>query len=411
MTEFEDLFCIDPSITYFNASYGVVPKKVRAAHEALLDECEANPYAWSTRVYHEKVTRVKNRLSDLLVCESQDLVMLDNSSSAANSIFDAIDFTVKNATIVLLETAYGLIINLAKKYAQWYDLKIVYVPVNAAKTDAVCYDLADTIDELHATGYKVCLACVDHISSCPALHMPVTRMAEVCRERGVDVLVDGAHALGQVRVNLTDMSRAGVTYWFADAHKWFYSPKGSAVMWVRRDKQVHVRPAIDCTSDTPNRCIVLRDTDNIQTSNTAFEKRFLYLGTKDYTPWIAVGAALDFVEERGGYDAVIERNRNVATFIQKYLALGLNDDRIEPKDTLEISMSNIPLAFVKNETDAIRFVNHLESRQIYTVVFRYRNTFWMRLCVQLFIDVLHVVRLRQAITEYIQKITVNDSRT
>lgn len=411
----EHLFRLDPSITYFNASYGVVPIAVQDAHHALLRECEANPYKWSTDRYLGMVADVRRRLAKMLMCASYDLVMVDNSSSAANSIFASIDFGVtEKPAVVVLETAYGLIMNLATKYARLYDAKVVHVPVNPDKLGDVPGDMGYILDTLRHDGYRVCLACVDHISSCPALLMPVEAIAQECKKRHVDVLVDGAHVLGQLSVDISRMAQAGVTYWFADVHKWFFSPKGSAVMWVRHDKQPSVNPVIDCTSSTPNRYIMMkrdRGEEDVHPC-TSFERRFSYLGTKDYTPWIAVGAAIDFVEAHGGYDSIVDRNQKIARFaytsltdaISSECCDGVHDYKKENVN-IETSMCNIHLPFVKNETDATRLVMHLENRKIYTVVFRYRRSFWMRLCVQLFINVVHVVRLKETLVEYIRQHT------
>jgi hypothetical protein len=63
------------------------------------------------------------------------------------------------------------------------------------------------------------------------------------RERGVPVMLDGAHVLGQQRVDLRRLEAAGVDYWISDAHKWLFSPKGSAVLWVTREKQHRLMPS------------------------------------------------------------------------------------------------------------------------------------------------------------------------
>ena len=46
------------------------------------------------------------------------------------------------------------------------------------------------------------------------------------------VLVDGAHALGHIHVDLSELAGAGVDFWLGNGHKWLYSPKGSCVLWV-----------------------------------------------------------------------------------------------------------------------------------------------------------------------------------
>jgi hypothetical protein len=78
------------------------------------------------------------------------------------------------------------------------------------------------------------VASIDHITSCPAVVLPVRRIADACRRRGVPLLVDGAHALGHLPL---DLSALGADFYVANAHKWLFAPKSAAVLWVRRDRQ------------------------------------------------------------------------------------------------------------------------------------------------------------------------------
>ena len=130
----------------------------------------------------------------------------------------------------------------------------------------------------------------DHIASCPGAIMPVAQMARVCKQRNVPtVLADAAHALGQVRLDLRALEAAGVTHFMADAHKWLYSPKGSAMLWVTREAQASMYPsvvgAVCSNSRTTN-------FDPAALANLSeFERRFQYTGTRDYTPLVAVADA------------------------------------------------------------------------------------------------------------------------
>jgi hypothetical protein len=74
-----------------------------------------------------------------------------------------------------------------------------------------------------------------HITSLPSIVLPVAELAAVCKAHGVLVLIDGAHALGQLPVNVTAL---GVDAWLGNGHKWLFSPKGSAVLWVSPQLQV-----------------------------------------------------------------------------------------------------------------------------------------------------------------------------
>ena len=166
--------------------------------------------------------------------------------------------------------------------------------------------LAELCDGVAASGRRVAMVTFDHIASCPGAIMPVAQMARVCKQRNVPtVLADAAHALGQVRLDLRALEAAGVTHFMADAHKWLYSPKGSAMLWVTREAQASMYPsavgAVCSNSRTTN-------FDPAALANLSeFERRFQYTGTRDYTPLVAVADALRW-REKVGESAILGYN-------------------------------------------------------------------------------------------------------
>ena len=300
---------------------------------------------------------------------------MDNSSSGANSVFESLQ---AKKTVVLLDTAYSVIRALAEKHAE----NVVFVP--AFPLENVVEQLEKTLEKLKQ---EEVLVCIDHIASCPGIVMPVCELARVCQAKGnVPVLVDGAHALGQVEINLKAFEESGVSYWVSDAHKWFLSPKGSAVLWATKQKQEKLRPCIDCASIGSPGCTVMETHE--QEVISPFQKRFEYLGTKDYTPWIAVGGAMVFIErDLLGYRTLIERNRQLAVWGQDYLQKMLKSySEIKPENVA--SMINVRLP-ENLKMSPRNLMEHLESLGIYTVVFEYPQTsgkHWVRLCVQWFVD-------------------------
>ncbi len=104
-------------------------------------------------------------------------------------------------------------------------------------------------------------------------------MAALCRERGVPVAVDGAHAPGQIAL---DVPTLGVDWYVGNLHKWAFAAKGTAVIWCAPERQKALHP-----------------TAISHALGQGFTAEFDYTGTRDNSAWLAVPAALDYIEGLG----------------------------------------------------------------------------------------------------------------
>lgn len=381
---------------YFNASYGTVPDVVHAYQVAMQHECERNPYRWFTRTYRAKLMVARERMAKVLRCRRGDLVFVDNTSSGANAVFAACAGAGSEpGSVLVLDVAYSVVRNLADRAAREHGHVVEVVPLEVGDPNALQVAVARAIDACEEAGRPVRLACVDHIVSCPGMVLPVEDVARVCDARGVPLLVDAAHVIGQLTVDLDRLGEAGVQYWVSDCHKWCFSPKGSAVLWVRGDAQANLRPTIDCAEIGTNGVILTTDDDD---DDTDFGKRFSYLGTKDYTPWLSTTAALDFVDRcAGGYDALTLRNRALAVWGQRALCEVLGTSPVIG-EVHTASMANVPLPrTVRTPACAEALMRRLRNvHNTDVVVYEHPSKsgrFHLRACMQIFLDEIDVSRL------------------
>lgn len=379
-----DDFQLTKTVVNFNCSYGTVPKVVREYQNNLSAQCESNPYLWFTKTYREKLESVRIKLAKFLSCRKEDFVFVDNTSSGANSVFNSIDFR-SNSAVVITDIAYGLIVNLAKKMHRLFGSTVHVVEVNVLNLNTLPDKITEAIDYLVQEGYNVELVCCEHIASCPGILLPVEKVAQACSSRNIPLMVDAAHAIGQININLEELGACGVTYWITDCHKWFFSPKGSAIMWVHKNKQNNVHPVIDCATIGTKGCI----TEKSRSRLTEFEYRFLYLGTKDYTPWLSINKALEFVDSMGGYSYIIDRNRQLAIEAQQSVCEAIQTNTSFTNESTA-SIANIPLpAVISNKFIASYLMDTLRDvYNTYVVIYEYpfnSSKYFLRLCLQLFI--------------------------
>jgi isopenicillin-N epimerase len=174
------------------------------------------------------------------------------------------------------------------------------------------------------------LLLIDHVTSQTGMVLPLERLVKEVQARGIDVLVDGAHAPGMVALNLDSL---GATYYTGNLHKWVCAPKGAAFLHVRGDRREDVRPLV--ISHGANARPVKR---------SRFHLEHDWTGTRDPSAWLSVPAALREIESmvEGGWDEVRQRNRELVLVGRDILCDALAIEAPCP-DSMIGSLASLPL--------------------------------------------------------------------
>jgi len=243
---------------------------------------------------------------------------------------------------------------------------------------------------------KIKLACFCHISSNPGVVLPVTDLTRISKRYGASVLIDGAHALGNIPVDLTALEAEGVDYWLGNGHKWLYSPRGSAILWVTKNKQDSVIPTV--ISSAFRMGLVPED--------SVYLDRFQYTGTRDYTAYCAIGAALDF-RTAVGEEKIMDYNHELALWAEEYLADFWKTEVLVPESmTGMMGHARLPVESEQEMTWLKQQLLDVYNMQIssfkMTNAVTKEESFWMRISAQIFLERSDFVRLGQIVSDLVQ---------
>jgi isopenicillin-N epimerase len=265
-----------------HGAYGATPRTVLAAQDEWRARMERQPSRFFNGIILPALRAAADRLGALLGARGQDIGFVGNATEGANGVLRSLRFETGDE-IVVLAHVYGAVRNTVRHVCSVSGARMVEVPMTFPRPDdgELLAALAAAI-----TG-RTRLAVLDHITSSSALLLPIGEMVAACHAKGVPVLVDGAHAPGQVALDLTALD---ADWYVGNCHKWLFAPKGCGFLWARADRQEGIHPAVISHG-----------------YGQGFTAEFDWTGTRDPSAWLATPAALDFHARLGG-PALMARN-------------------------------------------------------------------------------------------------------
>ncbi|XP_052092722.1 uncharacterized protein LOC127729107 isoform X2 [Mytilus californianus] len=281
----EKEFDLKDGVTFINhGSFGVVPLRVQEAQIRVLYEINSFPDLWfriNRRIKQDESLRL---IAEFVNTEADDLVFVQNATTGVNTVLKSFKFD-KGDVILCTDNTYAAIKNTCSATAELPGVKDICVEYIDLKFPIVNEDeVVEMFREYFKNNPTVKLAVIDHITSPSAIRMPIEKLIPLCKEFGVLSLIDGAHAPGQIPLNLKELD---ADFYTGNFHKWLYTPRGCAILYVKRTHQDWVRPLVTSHGH-----------------KTTFQNDFFEQGTRDDSPYCVVPDALTFYKDIGGYDKI-----------------------------------------------------------------------------------------------------------
>jgi isopenicillin-N epimerase len=288
-------------------------------------QMEAEPVQFLWRRYEERLEAARAVVARFVGARQRDLVFVTNATSGVNAVLRSAKFR-SGDELLTTDHDYNACHNVLVEAAHRTGARLVVarVPFPVRNAEEILEAILGSVTS------RTRLAMIDHVTSTTSLVFPVARIVRELERRGVDTLVDGAHAPGMVPLNLSGLRPA---YYTANLHKWVCAPKGAAFLWVREDKQHKMQPAvISHGNNTP------------RPGYSSFQDRFDWAGTFDPSAWFCTGEVIRWMGELmpGGWRAIRNANHRLAVQARASLCRELGVDAPCPGALLG-SMATLPL--------------------------------------------------------------------
>lgn len=324
------LWSLDPGVAYLNhGSYGACPTAVLELQAALRLELEREPVDFLFRQLPRRLAEARAELAGFVGADPDDLAFATNATAAVNTVLRSLELRPGDE-LLTTDHAYGACRKALDYVAARSGARVVAarVPFPLSHAGEIVAPV------LAAATSRTRLALLDHVTSPTGLIFPVEELVQSLATKGVETLVDGAHALGMIPL---DLRHLGAAYYAANAHKWLCAPKGAAFLFVRRDRQRGLHPLVLSHGYDPG--------------GDGFRAEFDWTGTRDPTAWLSIPAAMRHLGGvlPGGWAEIQARNRSLALRAREILCEAL---AVAPPcpETMVGAMASVTLPRAKTDS-------------------------------------------------------------
>ena len=272
-------FLLRPDVVFLNhGSFGACPRPVFETYQAWQRELEAQPVEFLGRRAKSLVRDARESLAEYVGAGRDDLVFATNTTVGVNTVARALPLEPGDE-VLATNHEYGACQRAWSFVCERRSARFVQqdFPLPATSAEAIVEALWAAVTP------RTRVLFVSHITSPTAITLPVERIVARAREAGILTLVDGAHAPGQVPLDLRALD---ADFYVGNCHKWLCAPKGSAFLYARPEVQHLLTPLVVSWGyrgewPEPN----------------PFVDELGWLGTQDVSAYLSVPAAIEYQRE------------------------------------------------------------------------------------------------------------------
>lgn len=322
-TNLSEQFLLDPDVVFLNhGSFGACPRPVFEDYQRWQLTLERQPVAFldSHRGLAKNLLAMREAMAAEFGATVDNIAAVTNATAGLNIAAQSIPLQPGDE-ILTTNHEYSALEKTWTFIARRTGARIVEVPIALPLTSAAAFHDAVMAGMTERT--KVLF--LSHITSPTALLFPIESLVAEARQRGIISVIDGAHTPGHIPLALDAL---GADYYSGNCHKWLMSPKGSAFLYARPERQAMLDPLVISHGWTA---------DNKEPGvrgpfgNSAFVDEIEMQGTRDPAAWLAIPAAIAFRKQHDWWSVA----RDCARLAQETAARMVELTGLQPLSTPE----------------------------------------------------------------------------
>lgn len=269
-SEIQQAFTVSRSI--INLNNGGVSPSPRIVTEALVryiwQQEDATAYTMWQILEPQKET-IRTGLAELFGCDREEIAITRNASESLEILQMGMDLKSGDEIITTTQDYPRMLTTFRQRESrEGLVLKMIKIPIPPKRLDEITDAFAKAITK------KTKLILISHMINITGQIVPVKPICELARSKGIEVIVDGAHTFAHFDFKHSDLA---CDYYGTSLHKWLFAPKGTGMLYVKRDKIEKIWP--------------LMAAEKKQASDI---RKFEEIGTHSAAPELAIGEAILF---------------------------------------------------------------------------------------------------------------------
>ncbi len=320
-------FGLDPSVVFLNhGSFGACPGEILERQHEVRVRINREPIRFFVEDLEGLLDRARHALAAFIHADPEGLVRVTNATEGVNTVLRSLRFEPGDE-LLTNNHEYNACNNAMRFVAERAGASVVVAEVPwplGGDDDVVGAILARVTPRTR-------LVLLSHVTSPTGVVFPVARIVKELAARGVDAIIDGAHAPGMVPL---DVSSIGAAYYTGNCHKWMCAPSGAAFLCVRADRRDRIRPLT-----------ISHGANSLRTDRARFRLEFDWTGTADVSSYLVLPDLIEYMDRLmpGGWPAILFHNRELALKGRAFLCRELGAEAPCP-DSMIASLAAVPIA-------------------------------------------------------------------